>query len=832
MSNNEALYARNEKILQVPVEEEMKSAYLRYAMSVIIGRALPDVRDGLKPVQRRLLYCMKNDLNLEHNKPYKKSARIVGDTMGRYHPHGDAALYETLVRMAQDFSMRYPLVDGQGNFGSIDGDPPAAMRYTEARLASISDTVLQDLDKDTVAFGPNFDESLKEPLVLPSILPNLLVNGSSGIAVGMATNIPPHNLSEVVDAITSLIDNPDCEIKDLMRFIKGPDFPTGGIILGAEGIKQAFTTGRGSIKLSARANIEQQKSGRESIVITEIPYQVNKTNLIQAIADLVQNKKIEGISDVRDETDREGVRIVVELKRDQNSRVILNQLYKHTQMQTTFGVIMLELVDGKPRVLNIKEILQEYVKYRKEIVTKRTQFELDKAQNRAHILEGFKIAVDNLDAIISIIKKSENPEIAKQALIKKFSFSDKQTQAILEMQLQRLTSLERKKTDDEYLEIIKQIEIYKGILASVKKILQIIKQEVMTLKEKYGDERRTQIVLKAEELETEDLIAEEDMVVTISHIGYIKRLPVSTYRKQKRGGKGVSAGELKEEDFIEHLFIASTHDYMLFFTDKGKVYWLKVFELPQASRQAKGRAIVNCLEIEQSEKISSLLVVRKFEENKYLVMATQKGIIKKTTLSVYSHPKKAGIVAINIREGDKLVACQITDGKSDIFFATKQGKAIRFSEECIRAVGRTATGVRGIRLSNEDSVIAMEVVGTGALIFTITENGLGKCTSIDAYRKQRRGGKGIINIKCTQKNGSVIGVKAVQEDDELMIITQEGMMVRTPAKDIRTIGRSTQGIKIIKLNESDSVANLSILAAKDNENSALQQNGEQGGPAL
>jgi len=808
------MYDRNTKIIPVDIEDEMKASYISYAMSVIVGRALPDVRDGLKPVHRRILYVMK-ELGLEHNKPYKKSARIVGECLGKYHPHGDMAVYDALVRMVQDFSLRYPLIDGQGNFGSIDGDAPAAMRYTEARLAEIAEEMLLDIDKDTVDFVPNFDESLTEPVVLPALLPNLLVNGSSGIAVGMATNIPPHNLSEIVDGIVEVIDNPEIEVEELMKIIKGPDFPTGGFICGTEGLKEAYSTGRGVIKLRAKAMIEKQKSGKEAIVITEIPYQVNKANLIEQIAKLVEEKKIEGISDLRDESDKEGMRIVVELKRDAPSRVILNQLYKHTQMESSFGIIMLALVDNRPRVLSLKEMIQEYIKHRKNVIIRRTNFELEKAKKRAHILEGLKIALANLDKVIKTIRQSKSVGEAKEALMKNFKLTGEQAQAILEMQLQKLTALERQKIDEEYLTLIKNIQLYEAILKSEKKVLEIIKEEVINLKKKYGDERLTEIIPEEEELEIEDLIAEEDVVITISHNGYIKRLPVSAYRRQKRGGKGVSGAELKEEDFIEHLFIASTHDYILFFTNIGKVHWLKVYDIPQAGRTAKGKPIINLLELEQNEKISAFVPVREFKEDEYLIMATKNGLVKKTSLGAFSHPRKGGIIGITLEKNDELIEVELTGGKEEIILATHQGKAIRFSEEEIRDMGRSARGVRGIKLDKNDKVIGMEIVKKDATLLTVTSLGYGKRTPVEEYRCQSRGGKGIINIKVTKKNGEVVGLKTVGDKDEIMIISEAGMLVRCLVKDIRATGRSAQGVRIIRLEDKDRVSSIASIVEEE-----------------
>jgi len=810
------MYTRNEKIIPIYIEDEVKDSYLNYAMSVIVGRALPDARDGLKPVHRRILFAM-SDLGLEHSKPYKKAARIVGECLGKYHPHGDMAVYDSLVRMAQDFSLRYPLVEGQGNFGSVDGDSPAAMRYTEARLASIADEMLNDIDKDTVDFGPNFDASLKEPLLLPAALPNLMVNGSSGIAVGMATNIPPHNLNEVADAIIYLLDHPGCEIKELMRYIKGPDFPTGGVICGKEGIRSAYATGKGKLTVRARATIEHQKNGKDLIVVTEIPYQVQKAGLISAIADLVEDKKIEGISDIRDESDKDGMRIVVELKRDAEAQIVLNQLYKHTQMETTFGVIMLALVENRPRVLNLRQILECYIEHRKVIIRRRTQFELDKALKRAHILEGLKIALKFIDRIIKTIKTSKNTDQARERLVKEFGLSEIQAQAILEMQLQRLTALERDKIDAEYAELLKKIELCRAILASEKKIEGIIKDELESLKKKFGDERRTDIVGEVEELEIEDLIAEEDVVVTISHGGYIKRLPVSSYKKQKRGGKGVTGADLREEDFIEHLFVASTKDYLLIFTDKGQVFWLKVYEIPQAGRLSKGKAIVNLIQVDSNAKISSTIPVQEFTPDKYLVMVTKLGNIKKTKLEAYGNPRKAGIIGITLDNDDELIGVEMTDGNEELLIGTKDGKAIRFSEAKVRDMGRQARGVRAITLGKKDQVIDMVVAGKDSAILTVTELGFAKRTTVDEYRLTSRGGKGVINSSVTDKNVAAVSLKAVSDNDELMVITQNGIFLRCAVKDIRETGRSSQGVRLIKLQDKDRVSCVAPVIADDVE---------------
>ena len=777
---------------------------------------MTDVRDGLKPVHRRILYAMQ-ELNLDHSKPYKKCARIVGEVLGKYHPHGDVAVYDTLVRMAQSFSLRYPLVDGQGNFGSVDGDAAAAMRYTEARLAAISDEMLADIDKDTVNFGPNFDSSLKEPLLLPASLPNLLVNGSSGIAVGMATNIPPHNLTEVADAIIYLLDNPEAEIKDLMRYVKGPDFPTGGVICGKGGIKDAYTTGRGKLTVRARATIEHQKNGKDLIIVTEIPYQVQKSGIIEAAAGLVEEKKIEGISDIRDESDKDGMRIVFELKRDAEPQIVLNQLFKHTQLETTFGVIMLALEESRPKVLTLRQILTCYISHRKEIIRRRTQFELDKALKRAHILEGLKIALKFIDRIIKVIKTSKTVPAAKENLMREFELSELQAQAILEMQLQRLTALERDKLDAEYAELLKKIEWCRAILASEKKIEGIIKEELENLKKKYGDARRTDIVGEVEELEIEDLIAEEDVVVTISHGGYIKRLPVSSYRKQKRGGRGVTGAEVKDEDFIEHLFVASTKDYLLIFTDKGQVHWLKVYEIPQAGRASKGKAIINLVQMQAGSKISSTIPVKEFTGDKFLVMVTKHGQIKKTKLEAYGNPRKGGILGMALDKDDELIEVVLTDGHQDLLIGTRQGKAIRFLEAKVRDMGRQARGVRAITLAGKDDVIALVLAQKDTTILTVTELGFAKRTPAEEYRLTSRGGKGIINMKVTDKNGKAVSLKTVSDNDELMAITQNGVFLRCAVKDIRSTGRAAQGVRLIKIQEKDRVACIAPVIADEGE---------------
>ena len=808
-----------ERIIPVNIEEEMKSSYLSYSMSVIISRALPDVRDGLKPVHRRILYAMK-DLNLEHNKPYKKCARIVGEVLGKYHPHGDMAVYDALVRMVQDFSMRYPLVDGQGNFGSVDGDSAAAMRYTEARMAAIAGEMLSDIEKDTVDFSPNFDATLDEPQILPSAAPNLLVNGSSGIAVGMATNMPTHNLGEVIDGVVQYLDNPEITIKELNKYIKGPDFPTGGIICGREGIVEAYTTGRGKIILRAKASIEHQKGNKDTIVITEIPYQVNKATLIENIADLVQTKKVEGISDIRDESDKDGIRVVLELKRDVEPQIILNYLYKHTQLETTFGIINLALVNSRPLVLNLKQLIGYFIDHRRVIIRRRTQFDLDKALKRAHILEGLKIALNHINEIIKTIKSSKDTPSAKMALMKNFKLSEIQAQAILEMQLQRLTALEQSKIDAEYKELLKKIDEYRAILASEKRIDEIIKNELVEIKKKYADERRTEIAGKAEEIEVEDLIAEENMVIAISNAGYIKRLGVDAYRQQRRGGKGVTAMETKEEDFVKHLFVASSKDYLLIFSNKGVVRWLKVYEIPIASRTAKGKAIVNLLSMSNDEEISSIVAVKEFTDDQFIVMATAQGSIKKTMLSAFSNPRKAGIVGISLEKNDYLIGTALSNGKQEILFATRAGKALRFPEKQLRDMGRGAKGVRGIRLDKGDVVVSMEVFSsdiakTGNTLLTVTGQGFAKRTTFDDYRTQSRGGKGIINVKVTDKNGPVIGAVAVTQEDEVMAITKKGMIVRCPVKDIRETGRNTQGVKLLTVNKDDAVASVAHVAKEE-----------------
>jgi len=801
--------------LPVNIEDEMKKSYMDYAMSVIIGRALPDVRDGLKPVHRRVLYAM-NELSNDWDKPYKKSARIVGDVIGKYHPHGDMAVYDAIVRMAQDFSLRYPLIDGQGNFGSIDGDPPAAMRYTEIRMSKLTAELLADIDKETIDFVPNYDESLLEPLVLPSKFPNLIVNGSSGIAVGMATNIPPHNLVEAINAIIALIENPEIPLPELMDHLPGPDFPTGGFIYGREGIHQAYETGKGVIQLRARALIERDRKGeRENIVITELPYQTNKAKLIEKVAELVQEKVIEGIATIRDESDREGMRVVVELKRNEVAEVILNQLFKHTQMQTSFGIILLAIHQNQPKLLPLKEMLHLFIQHRQEVVIRRSRFDLNKAEARAHILEGLKKAIDHIDAIIAAIKASKTPKEAKDRLMDKFAFSDAQAQAILEMRLQRLTNLEQRKIVDEYEETIKLINRLKALLASERLILNAIKEELLSIREAFGDERKTEIAEAVPQIRVEDLIAEEDMVVTITHTGYIKRNPISLYRSQHRGGKGKVGINVKEEDFVEDLFIASTHDYVLFFTDAGKIHWMKVHELPQAGRITRGKAIVNLLNLSPDEKATTILSLKDFAKGKFITFMTKRGTIKKTALEAYSNPRSGGIIAIHLDEEDELISTNLTDGKQFLFIGTKMGKAIHFPENQIREMGRTARGIRGIKISKEDKVVGMEVVAPHTQILTVTANGYGKRTQASEYRIQNRGGSGIFTVKRTPKTGDVIGIKTVADEDELMLISNKGKIIRLRAVDIPVQGRSTQGVRLITLEEGERVVAVARLAEKE-----------------
>ena len=823
---------QRDKIVPVNIDVEMRESYLDYSMSVIVSRALPDVRDGLKPVHRRIMYGM-SELGLFYNRPTRKCARIVGDVMGKYHPHGDAAVYDALVRMAQDFSLRYPLVNGQGNFGSLDGDGAAAMRYTEARLTRMAGELLNDIEKDTVAFAPNFDDSLKEPSVLPAAIPVLLANGASGIAVGMATNIPPHNLSEVTDAAIFLVDNPDCSIEDLMGFVKGPDFPTGALIMGKAGIREAYTTGKGIIRIRAQAFVESTKSGKNSIIISEIPYQVNKSNLIEKIANLVREKVLEGISDIRDESDREGVRVVIELKRDVIPEIILNQLYSHTQLQESFGINMLALVDGIPKQLNLKEILQHFIDFRHVVVTKRTEYDLNAAEEKAHILEGLKLALENIDEVISIIRKSKSPKEAKEKLIDIFEFSDRQAQAILDMKLQRLTSLEIEKVIEEYKQTIALITDYRDILANRERRLRIVQDEIREVRERYGDERRTAIIEDAGDFSIEDMIAEEDMVITITHKGYIKRFPVDSSRRQNRGGRGSMGAQTKEEDFVRNLFIAGTHDYMLFFTNKGRCYWLKVHEIPRAGRASRGRAIVNLIQTQSDEHVRAVLNVRDFDEDRFVVMVTRQGTIKKTVLAQFGNPRRTGIRALSLSKDDDLIDVVITNGEQDIILGTASGKAIRFRESDVRPMGRTAAGVRGIKLPGKGNhVVGLVVVKReGGSILAVSENGFGKRTDIKDYPVINRGGVGVITLKTTVRNGNMVALVEVVDKDDLMIITQHGILIRLPISTIRTISRNTQGVKLIRLDEGDKISAVTRVVEPDNgQNGAepsLLENGDQ-----
>jgi DNA gyrase subunit A len=806
----------------VYIEEEMRESFMAYAMSVIISRALPDVRDGLKPVHRRVLYAMY-DMGNTSDRPYKKSARLVGDIIGKYHPHGDTAVYDTIVRMAQDFNLRYPLVDGQGNFGSIDGDNPAAMRYTEIRMTPLAEEMLADIEKETVDFIANYDDTLKEPVVLPSRIPNLLINGSAGIAVGMATNIPPHNLSEVVDALVAMVDNPEMTIEQLMRHIPGPDFPTAGFIHGRETIVQAYNEGKGIIQMRGKVSTETVKrTGKEQIIISEIPYQVNKVRLIEQIAELVQEKKIEGIADLRDESDREGMRIVIELKRDTVAEIVVNQLYKHTALQDSFGINMLAIVDGKPKLLNLRETLKSFLDHRKEVVTRRTAYDLRKAEERLHILEGYRIALDNLDAVISLIRNSSDPRVAKEGLMSNFGLSEIQAQAILDLRLQRLTGLERDKIMEEHGETVELIAKLRAILADEKEIYKIIVAELKEIKEKYGDERRTQILERSDEISIEDMIVDEDMAVTISHDGYIKRNAVSLYRAQRRGGKGKIGTTTKEEDFVEYLFIASMHSYILFFTTIGKVYWIKVHELPQASRAARGKPIVNLLSLEPGEKVSAFLTVKEFQDGRYIVFATKNGLIKKTDLMAYANPRANGIRAIGLEERDEVIGVRLTDGQQEIILSTADGQSIRFKEEQVRPTGRGTFGVVGMRLDEGDHVVSMEILTQGFDVLTVADGGYGKRTAMDEYRLQSRGGKGIITMKTTDKTGRVIGVQQVTEDDQLMLVTNAGKIIRLRIKDIRVIGRNTQGVRLIDLEEGERVVSLARVVEKEEEEAEVE----------
>ncbi len=812
----------NERIVPVDIEEEMKGSYIDYSMSVIVARALPDVRDGLKPVHRRVLFGM-NELGNTPNKAYKKSARVVGEVLGKYHPHGDSSVYDTIVRMAQDFSLRYMLVDGQGNFGSVDGDSAAAMRYTEVRMTRVAEEMLRDIEKNTVNFTPNFDDTLQEPSVLPASIPNLLVNGASGIAVGMTTNIPPHNMGEVIDGIIAMIADRNIDNEKLMKHIKAPDFPTGGIIYGYDGVREAYKTGRGKITLRAKAAIETAKNDRQSIIISEIPYQVNKASLIEKIAELVRDKKIEDISGVNDESDRDGMRIVVDLKRDANASVVLNNLYKQTQMQTTFGIILLALVDGRPQILQLKDTLHHFIEHRNEVVVRRTKFDLDAAEKRAHILEGYIIALDNIDAIIKLIKASKDTETAKQGLMKKFKLSEIQAQAILDMRLQRLTGLERKKIEDEYKELIKLINRLKAILGSKALQLQIIKEELLLMKEKFGDARRTEIVMKQTEFKIEDMIAEEEVVITISHGGYIKRFPVSGYRRQSRGGKGVTGAASREDDFVEHMFIASTHNYILFFTDKGKCYWLKVFEVPEGGRTSKGKAITNLIAKEADENITAFLSVKEFTDNQFVFMVTEEGQMKKTSLMEFSNPRKNGIGAISLDGKDLLRDVKLTDGTHELVIGTHEGIAIRFPESEVRAMGRSASGVRAIKLEKGDKVIgAVSLKRTKTTILVATENGFGKRSDLGDYRVSHRGGKGIATLKANEKTGKMIAIKEVQDTDDIVVVSSSGMVIRQRAEDIRVSGRNTSGVRLIRLGEKDAVTAIAIVTSEDEEEKQLE----------
>ena len=803
----------NGRILPVNLEQEMRNSYIDYAMSVIVSRALPDVRDGLKPVHRRILYAMQ-EAGMTSGKPYKKSARIVGEVLGKYHPHGDSSVYDAIVRMAQDFSMRYMLADGHGNFGSVDGDPPAAMRYTEVRMAKIAELMLQDIDKDTVDFVPNYDESLKEPSVLPSKFPELLVNGTSGIAVGMATNIPPHNMSEVIDGVLMLIDNPDASVEELMTVIKGPDFPTGGLIMGTTGIRDAYTTGRGSVKMRAKAHIETMSNGKPRIVVTELPYQVNKARLIEKIAELARDKQIEGITDLRDESDRKGMSIVIELRKDINPDIMLNQLYKHTQLQDTFGVIMLALVDNQPRILTLKQVLHYYIQHQEDVITRRTRYELSKAEARAHILEGLTIALDHLDAVITTIRESQTADIARNALMDGFKLSEKQAQAILDLRLQRLTGLEREKIEEEYQEVLKKIEWLKSVLADESKIMTIIKDELTAVKEKYGDARRTTITYDMSEMSEEDLIADEDVVLTISHNNYIKRMKLDTYNKQNRGGQGILGMSTKEGDFVENILITTTHHTILFFTSRGRVHYLKAYQIAEASRQARGTALINLLKLDKGEKITAVLQVREYNPAKFLFMATRKGIVKKVQLSEFNTTRKLGVIALKLDDDDELIGVKQTDGQKQIVIGTRNGYAIIFDEEEVRSMGRIARGVKGIKLRDGDEVVGMDTIKRDSEILTVTAGGYGKRTKVEEYTTHHRGAMGVINLRVTEKTGEVIGLKVVRDGQELMLISSNGIIIRTGLDKISVIGRASQGVIIMKTAEDDKVASMAILTQK------------------
>ena len=803
----------NGRILPVNLEQEMRNSYIDYAMSVIVSRALPDVRDGLKPVHRRILYAMQ-EAGMTSGKPYKKSARIVGEVLGKYHPHGDSSVYDAIVRMAQDFSMRYMLADGHGNFGSVDGDPPAAMRYTEVRMAKIAELMLQDIDKDTVDFVPNYDESLKEPSVLPSKFPELLVNGTSGIAVGMATNIPPHNMSEVIDGVLMLIDNPDASVEELMTVIKGPDFPTGGLIMGTTGIRDAYTTGRGSVKMRAKAHIETMSNGKPRIVVTELPYQVNKARLIEKIAELARDKQIEGITDLRDESDRKGMSIDIELRKDINPDIMLNQLYKHTQLQDTFGVIMLALVDNQPRILTLKQVLHYYIQHQEDVITRRTRYELSKAEARAHILEGLTIALDHLDAVITTIRESQTADIARNALMDGFKLSEKQAQAILDLRLQRLTGLEREKIEEEYQEVLKKIEWLKSVLADESKIMTIIKEELTAVKEKYGDARRTTITYDMSEMSEEDLIADEDVVLTISHNNYIKRMKLDTYNKQNRGGQGILGMSTKEGDFVENILITTTHHTILFFTSRGRVHYLKAYQIAEASRQARGTALINLLKLDKGEKITAVLQVREYNPAKFLFMATRKGIVKKVQLSEFNTTRKLGVIALKLDDDDELIGVKQTDGQKQIVIGTRNGYAIIFDEEEVRSMGRIARGVKGIKLRDGDEVVGMDTIKRDSEILTVTAGGYGKRTKVEEYTTHHRGAMGVINLRVTEKTGEVIGLKVVRDGQELMLISTNGIIIRTGLDKISVIGRASQGVIIMKTAEDDKVASMAILTQR------------------
>ena len=794
-----------DKLVEIKIEDEMRNSYLDYAMSVIVSRALPDVRDGLKPVHRRILYAM-DELGMTPDKQYRKSARVVGDVLGKYHPHGDSSVYGAMVRLAQDFNTRYLLVDGHGNFGSVDGDGAAAMRYTEARMTKLATEMLRDINKDTVSFRPNFDETLQEPTVLPSRFPNLLVNGSSGIAVGMATNIPPHNLREVIDGLALMIDDPECSVDDLMKAIKGPDFPTGGIIMGKDGIRKAFRSGRGKVTLRAVAEIEESSRGKHSIIVSEIPYQVNKSNLIEKIAEYVRDKKLEGISDLRDESDREGMRIVIELKRDANPKVVLNNLFKHTQLQTTFGIINLALVNGEPKVLNLKEMLYYYLEHQKDIIIKRTKYDLNKAEERAHIVEGLKIALDNIDEMIKIIRGSGDDQEARDSLMSRFALSDKQAQAILDMRLKRLTGLERDKLEEEYEALIKEINRLREILASERLVINIINEELLEINDKYGDMRRTRIMAASHEINLEDMIEDEDVVITLTHFGYIKRMPEGTYKPQRRGGRGIIALTKREEDFVEDLYITSTHSTILFFTNKGKVYSLKAYEIPEAGRQAKGTAIVNLLNLTGDEKVSAIIPLYKHNPEDNLVLITRKGIIKKTGLDQFENIRKSGLIAVSLHESDELISVKLTDGSKDLIVVTKKGMAIRFSEKDVRNMGRSAMGVKAITLNEGDVVVAMEIVDDDKNLLVITEYGYGKRTPLTDYRLQNRGGKGLITYSIKEKTGDIVSAKVVSDHDEVMMISLNGIVIRIGVSEISIMGRSTQGVTLMKMKDDKVVA--------------------------